>query len=75
MNDLASKMSRRAPAKTAPATPTVARTLRDDAPDAPTKRLSAEIPADLMRRLKMRSVEEDRAIREVLIDALEDALK
>jgi hypothetical protein len=42
--------------------------------EAEKARLTADIPKDLMRRVKIRAAETDREIREIVVDALEQFL-
>lgn len=49
--------------------------LREDAAQEDQVRLNADVPRSLRKRVQMQSVKEERNIREVVIDAMEEYLE
>lgn len=73
-NDLAGTMARRSRAA-APDHLAAIPKAQQKAPEGPTKRLSVDLPADTMKKLKLLSVQREVTIREIIIDVLDEHLR
>lgn len=73
--DLASRMVRRRPdTGKSPASAKPATAPASDGKDE-LKRLSVDIPAPLMRKLRIRAIDQDTTLRDIVIDALEEQVE